>query len=185
MSAKDAASEALKSAESKTSVAHKTMGRQTAVVKPRFVILPGIHCLDPETAAWYGNLRDHLVEKGYEVVLEPLPDIRWARSTEVLPWIKSHTDNNTVLIGHCMGALSICQYLQTETALGALLVAPCVTSIPYDSKLSECDVFSSLYWQAVSDAAASDSFDALDYTRIASHVRSIWQSEIFVTHGFL
>ena len=90
-----------------------------------------IHCWEgyPEYC-WYPNTKKELEEKGFEVIVSEMPDTKnpkldnWLSN---LQEIASKPNEDTYLIGHSLGCITILRYLESlrenEKIGGAVLVA--------------------------------------------------------------
>jgi len=99
--------------------------------KPKLIILPGNGVLDFESTNWYGWLKRELIERGFEVVGETMPDPLLARKKVWLPQIKDvfGADESTVIVGHSSGAVATLRYLEENRLLGTILIGASYTDL--------------------------------------------------------
>lgn len=80
----------------------------------KIIILHGWNATPRE--AWFWLAKEHLEQKGYQVEAPELPG---AYFPDYEGWVKTindlHPDENTVLIGHSLGAVTIMRYLEKAT----------------------------------------------------------------------
>lgn len=101
------------------------------MTRGRVVIVPGNGGGDVEHANWYGWLKNKLIERDVDCVLENMPDPVLAREEIWIPFMKEHLncDENTVIVGHSSGAEAAMRYAEKHAVLGLVLVSACVTDL--------------------------------------------------------
>ena len=99
--------------------------------KPKIIIIPGNGGSNIETDVWYAWLKAKLIEKGFDVIAENMPDADLARKEYWLPWIKEKSQgaDKIILIGHSSGAVAILRYVENHAVEGVALVAASYTNL--------------------------------------------------------
>jgi leucyl-tRNA synthetase len=81
--------------------------------KTRIIFVHGLHA-DLNKKSWYSWLKEELISKGIEINMPQLPSPDHPDLNEWLKEInKLNPDENTILIGHSRGAVSILRYLES------------------------------------------------------------------------
>lgn len=89
----------------------------------RVIFLPGNGgCTTQDN--WFPSVQKELEGKGVEVVAATFPDPELARASYWLPFIKNElkADENSILVGHSLGAIAAMRYAEDNKILGSVLV---------------------------------------------------------------
>ncbi|KAF0698177.1 Aste57867_11162 [Aphanomyces stellatus] len=97
----------------------------------RFLIVPGSNVPSVEKKYWYAWLATELRTRGFEVVLNDMPDPYVARESMWLPFIRDvmKCDEDTIFIGHSSGAQAAMRLAESTKLRGMVLVSACVTDL--------------------------------------------------------
>ncbi len=107
---------------------------------------------------WLPWLRDQLTGVGFEVMVPSLPNSDHPTLEEWLPFITdliNPPDEDTYLVGHSLGCITILRYLETlherEVIGGAILVAGFGENLSYEGYKNELDSFfkTEVAWEIV------------------------------------
>mmetsp|Transcript_11435 Transcript_11435/g.15832 ORF Transcript_11435/g.15832 Transcript_11435/m.15832 type:complete len:231 (+) Transcript_11435:75-767(+) len=104
--------------------------------KPRVVIVPGNGCYPVDDSNWYSAVATALEEKGFECLLENMPDPNRARESIWIPFIqdKLKAGSNTILVGHSSGAEAGMRYAEKRKLKGLVLVSACYTDLGVENE---------------------------------------------------
>ena len=105
-------------------------------IPPKILIIPGNGNADINTDCWYSWARDEFQKLGFPVRAENMPDPEIAHMDIWLPHIKNElqADENTIIIGHSLGAVAAMRYLEHNKLLGAVLIGACYTDLGLESE---------------------------------------------------
>jgi predicted alpha/beta hydrolase family esterase len=98
-------------------------------MRPVVIIVPGNGCSNIRKSNWYGQLYNHLSEKGILCVCENFPDPLKARRDNWIPFIEtlvqenSEKDDKIILVGHSSGAQAALRYAEDHPLHAAVLVS--------------------------------------------------------------
>lgn len=84
---------------------------------------------------WFPWLMNTLAQAGYHVEIPALPNPYHPDSAQVLPWLEEFLGpdtQNTILVGHSLGAYWAAKLAEKYTFHQLILVAPAVEPLPYD-----------------------------------------------------
>jgi predicted alpha/beta hydrolase family esterase len=119
--------------------------------KPKIIILPGNGGTDINKHHWYAWLRNELVDRGFNVIAENMPDPDIARKSIWLPHIKNEfkADQNTILIGHSSGGVAALRYLEENKLLGAIVLGVNHTDLGYEEEKQSGYYDSPWQWEKI------------------------------------
>jgi predicted alpha/beta hydrolase family esterase len=97
----------------------------------RILIIAGMGCSPVRRCNWYEWLEKELLKKGFNVILEQMPDPYAARESYWVPFIREtlKVDKDTILIGHSSGCQAIMRLIEKDKVHGVILVSACHTDL--------------------------------------------------------